>query len=364
MHVWSKRARWYFYDEEEYPSNARVDLDQALGFFRDRPGNEAGTSLGDLLGPPVEQEEGWWRLELASRRPAEQDDEDMVRGWHGTAFESINSILRDGFRESTGESGTRVLVRNGRPVTGVYFHREEQRYKALGYAELVPLWRNGVFFQVAVEILVGSESASKVPSSDQWVAQAGGIQVVALWLRGLTKKDLPYGVPVREAWLPSCETRPDAVTLPRRTGTVVVQIPVPESLVPVRPKRRPRPKVHGVAPASGPEDLAAVHPKEILRARGPVASVPPAAAASRPVRTSRKEVGRRGAVVPSYPVSSSSSDSTDPDMPEAEVIGSVLDPVVPVAVVDLEDDVQLEPADLAPALSSFWDLSDFRGNQD
>ena len=68
----------------------------------------------------------------------------------------------------------------------MYFHREEQRYKALGYAELVPLCRNGVFFQVAVEILVKSESASKVPSSDQWVAQAGGIQVVALWLRGLT----------------------------------------------------------------------------------------------------------------------------------------------------------------------------------
>ena len=207
MHVWSKRARWYFHDEKEYPSDAPVDLEQALDFFRDRPGNEVGSSLGDLLGLPMEQEEGWRRLELVSRRPAEQDDEAMVRGWHGTAFDSINSILRDGLRESTGESGTRVLVRNGRPVTGVYFHREEQRYKALGYAELVPLWRNGVFFQVAVEILVRSESASKVPSSDQWVAQAGGIQVVALWLRGLTKKDLPYGVPVREAWLPSCESQ-------------------------------------------------------------------------------------------------------------------------------------------------------------
>ena len=114
-------------------------------------------------------------------------------------------------------------MRNGRPVTGVYFHAEEQRHKALGYAELAPLWRDGVFFQVAVEILVESESARKVPSSDQWVAQVGGIRIEALWLRGLSKKDFPYSVPVREAWLPSCEIRPAAVQVPRRTGSAALQ---------------------------------------------------------------------------------------------------------------------------------------------
>ena len=68
--------------------------------------------------------------------------------------------------------------------------------------------------------------------------------------------------------------------------------------------------------------------------------------------------------MPSYPVVGSSSDSTDLDMPEAQAIGLGLDPAAPMAVVDLEDDAELEPADLGPAPSSFWDLSTFRGDQD
>ena len=68
--------------------------------------------------------------------------------------------------------------------------------------------------------------------------------------------------------------------------------------------------------------------------------------------------------MPSYPAASSSSDLTDPDMPEAQAIGLGLDPAAPMAVVDLEDDAELEPADRGPAASSFWDLSTFRGNQD
>ena len=225
------------------------------------------------------------------------------------------------------------------------------------------LFGDGVFFQVAVEVLVESESARKVPSSDQWVAQASGIRIGALWLRGLSKKDFPYGVPVREAWLPSCEMRPTAVQVPRRTGSVAVAAER-EDLSNVRPKRTPRPAAPKHLPLRGSVATTAKLSREKLKA-----SEPPLG--GRPPRD-------REGPVPSYPASSSLSENTDPDMPEAQVEeerpqGRVIvsdsssgDEVLYTApiveapqvaapiVVDLEDDAELEPADRSAASGSFW----------
>ena len=80
VHVWSKNARWHFSDEDEYSRNTTVDMVRVLEFFRDRPTEEPGRSLEDLLGPPEAQEEGWQRHALVGRLPVNELHEGKVRG--------------------------------------------------------------------------------------------------------------------------------------------------------------------------------------------------------------------------------------------------------------------------------------------
>jgi hypothetical protein len=180
-----------------------------------------------LFAPPGLPVDGWTRLRLDGLCSQQQQQELQHQGWekawHGTGLPALYSILRRG---ALVESHDKVRGDNfleGFP--GVYCFSDVRAGKAETYCPFTDLFMDGSFWSVKFELLVDRTQKAPSPKSgrtDQWIQFAHGVQLVALWVCGLSHESMD-SQSVVVPWVPLAEAHPaDRVWLPKSCRHVAV----------------------------------------------------------------------------------------------------------------------------------------------
>ena len=198
----------------------QVDITKFMKFLPLRQTKE-GFPLTVLLGQPVGQPDGWYRIpwiNFSSEKLAletlgqyslvEDGKADWQRAWHGTKIEALYSIMYHGKLAATHslERGDRWL----KNTCGVYVHKDDTGHKVLNCMRFVPLCKDGVFWGAKWELQV--DRSDRVPAAklrtDQWVQRERSVRLVALWVCGLTHSKMEYGSDAQAVWDRMLEARP------------------------------------------------------------------------------------------------------------------------------------------------------------
>jgi hypothetical protein len=212
---WGKRARPKF---PEPPPASNVSISLMLDFLQKRTTKE-GAPVRQLLGPPVPQDEGWYRLEwtqLGSMAEGSLEAEGWEHAWHGCKLEGLYSILYHGrLAESRSrERGEQHL--DGAPRVCMY--KDSTRSKAEAHVRFLDLCGDGIFWASMIEVRVDRSSRVIVPrQTDQWAQKAHRVQIAALWLCSRIGADFKLGSPVAEKWDPELKADPASKAWKRRS---------------------------------------------------------------------------------------------------------------------------------------------------
>jgi len=211
----SKKCKEHFGRDPRFSSSSSSRPDEAAepdvagmlhSFLKTRPGKQGGYNLCRKFGPPVRQEDGWFRFEWTkkSRVPSEGK---WQRAWHGCKMEALYSIIYwEGLFESCKDQYDGD--RNFAGLPGVYVHKDKTGYKVGNYVRFVPF--EGVFWAAKWEVLVDRNKALDLQkSTDQWVHHQSDVHLQALWLCGRTPDAMQLQDPVARAWDPELEAHPN-----------------------------------------------------------------------------------------------------------------------------------------------------------
>ena len=94
-------------------------------------------------------------------------------------------------------------------ASGVYVHKDATSHKAENYVRSVSLCSDGVFWAAKWEVRVNRAKKIKEPrQTDQWIQQADGVRLAALWLCGRTAAQMRAGDAVARTWDPEPASLP------------------------------------------------------------------------------------------------------------------------------------------------------------
>ena len=198
-----------------------VNIERFMAFFDSR------SDVRCLFGPPSLPVDGWTRLRLDGLCSQQQEQELQQQGWekawHGTCLPALYSILRRGALVESHDKSRGDHFLEGFP--GVYCFADALVDKVSFYCPFVEMFRDGSFWCVKLELLVDRKEKARSPPSrvtDQWIQLAHGVQLVALWVCGLTHESMnPHFRVV--PWVPLAEAHPsDRVWLPKHLRDVAV----------------------------------------------------------------------------------------------------------------------------------------------
>ena len=199
----------------------QVDLVKFVMFLQKRRGPD-GTPITSLFCAPETKEGGWFRLQFRKfseqdlprvspgARACENDGQcDWHRAWYGCKLEALYSILYHGRLYESRDSSRGERFIEG--VPGVYVHSDKTASKAMNYARFVPLFQDGVFWSVKLEVRV--DRCDRIPISalgktDQWVQKDRSVVLAALWVCGRTHATMEEGAEVQLKWDPMLESNP------------------------------------------------------------------------------------------------------------------------------------------------------------
>ncbi|CAE7215921.1 unnamed protein product [Symbiodinium sp. CCMP2592] len=220
--IWGTKARTQLPQPPSAPA-CTLDVERFLqSFFRTRQG-PTGTPLATLLGDPVPQPDGWWRLPWTPLDPSHCEllcQDGWLRGWHGCKMEALYSIIYHGqLLPSTDESkGDRFLA--GCP--GVYLHRDSLQHKVENYMRWIPLCGDGLFWAAKWEVVYAPSGSNKHGKrTDQVIQSAESVELVALWLSVRSENMLPEGTAVQATWTPAREANPCLTESKRRSSALI-----------------------------------------------------------------------------------------------------------------------------------------------
>ncbi|CAE7840044.1 unnamed protein product [Symbiodinium sp. CCMP2592] len=263
--IWGTKARTQLPQPPSAPA-CTLDVERFLqSFFRTRQG-PTGTPLATLLGDPVPQPDGWWRLPWTPLDPSHCEllcQDGWLRGWHGCKMEALYSIIYHGqLLPSTDESkGDRFLA--GCP--GVYLHRDSLQHKVENYMRWIPLCGDGLFWAAKWEVVYAPSGSNKHGKrTDQVIQSAESVELVALWLSVRSENMLPEGTAVQATWTPAREANPCLTESKRRSSALIQAVdfaalsassrPLPSSssrsdpAIDDKGRLKPTPKAHGRLP--------------------------------------------------------------------------------------------------------------------
>ena len=129
-------------------------------------------------------------------------------GFHGTRFEAVYRIVTSARLEP---SWVRTLWRDGDPVVGVYLFevKDLDGYdKSEHYAVYSPLFGDGRYFAVKVEVHFDKWDCVKANRTDQRITRDRSAIPVALWFRELTGNSIALQSMVSYDWDPLMEAHP------------------------------------------------------------------------------------------------------------------------------------------------------------
>ncbi|CAE6971442.1 unnamed protein product [Symbiodinium sp. CCMP2592] len=221
--IWGAKARLQLPQPPSAPA-CTSDVDRFLkSFLKTRKGPN-GESLAPLLGAPVPQPDGWWRVPWTSMGDSRHESlcqGGWLRGWHGCKLEALYSIICHGeLLPSQDESqGDRFLA--GCP--GVYLHRDSLRHKVENYMRWIPLCGDGLFWAAKWEVVYAPSGSMKHGKrTDQVIQSAESVELTALWLSVRSESMLPEGTTVQAKWSPEREANP-CLTRSRRRSSSLMQ---------------------------------------------------------------------------------------------------------------------------------------------
>ena len=124
-------------------------------------------------------------------------------GMHGAIPEALYGILE----HQKLRHGTRTLQRKGEEVVGVYIH-ERNAHKAKNYAIWTPVFGDGYYWRVNVE--VKWDPAHRVPAKhhDQTVVDTEGVHISAFLVEKRSLEDIPCGNSISKVWNPLSDAHP------------------------------------------------------------------------------------------------------------------------------------------------------------
>ena len=94
---------------------------------------------------------------------------------------------------------------------GIYVHRDASAVKAENYVHFVPLFGDGVFWAVKLELLVDRTDYIPTPrKTDQWIQPSRSTRIIALWVCGRPAKKMHKGDMFRMSWNGKLEANPSS----------------------------------------------------------------------------------------------------------------------------------------------------------
>ena len=100
--------------------------------------------------------------------------------------------------------GTRTLKRKGKDVVGVYIH-ERNAHKAEGYAAWTPVFGDGYYWRVLVEVKWDSQYRVSAKDTGQTIVGTEGVHIAAILVEKRLLKDIPNGEVLSKVWDPQIE---------------------------------------------------------------------------------------------------------------------------------------------------------------
>ena len=89
----------------------------------------------------------------------------------------------------------------------MYIH-ERNTHKAEGYAIWTPVFGDGYYWRVIVEVKRDSEYRVPAKDTDQTVVDTEGVHIAAILVEKRSLKDIPSGEVLSKAWDPQGESFP------------------------------------------------------------------------------------------------------------------------------------------------------------
>ena len=217
----------------------QVNVSKIIEFLRKRPSPQAdsGTSVAELLLPPIRWWHGWFCFPLRDFRD-EADEDRWKRAWHGSKIEAMYSVLyHNELSESADVSrGERFFAE----MEGVYVHKDATASKANSYIRFTPLCGDSVFWAAKWEVRVDKRTFVKPrQKTDQWVFRATGVRLAALWVCGRTADEMVDGEAVARVWDPLLEAHPLRIRSMFYPGPSEDSTQKKAAASKARPKRRP-----------------------------------------------------------------------------------------------------------------------------
>jgi len=131
--MWQKCLSWKKLSKSSQrtlQNKAVVDIDCILRFLALRVTAE-DKPVSDLLFPPEEMEDGWFRFALKSYDSSVELFDYWQRGWHGTKMEAVYCILFHNYiAESRNSSRGECMLAN---TPGVYLHKDASAGSQLNF---------------------------------------------------------------------------------------------------------------------------------------------------------------------------------------------------------------------------------------
>ena len=166
-----------------------------------------GERLTYKIGKPEKKEDGWFKCDWLNFDPGALENSGLWKAaYHGSKMEALYSIMFQGRLKPS-------LDNIKQDVRAVYCHDEETREKSYGYARFMPLFGDGVMWQVVWQVRVDRNRAVKLSrgrrkDTDQWAQEPSSVHLEAVWFHGVLHENMVNNSEFSEIWNPMIEAHP------------------------------------------------------------------------------------------------------------------------------------------------------------